>query len=626
MTLQCSEIGDNTVTVYVTDEAGNETSGTATVTVEDNDPPTAFTTNITVTIGSGGTVTITPDQVNTDNNGNGLSTDNCTDEFLTLSLDVDTFDCSQLGANTVTLTVTDAGGNSDSATAVVTVVDSTDPDVVVEDITVALDENGEATITADDIDNGSSDGCTATENLIYAIDVSSFDCTNIGANNVVLSVTDEEGNEGQATAVVTIVDTTEPTVVTQDLTLTLDATTGLASITTADIENGSTDNCTANADLVFVLNQTDFDCTHLGANTVTLSATDEQGNTGSSTAVVTVVDTTDPTVAAQDITIELGGSTGLVTISHDTADVNGITFDNGSSDNCTLSLSMSQTTFSCDDLGANTITLTGTDESGNTTTATAVVTVTDVTDPTVVAIDSYFEVVLDINGQASITTSDIDNGSSDNCTLTLSLDVTDFDCNNIGENTVTLTGTDESGNSTTDTAVVTVIDDMDPTVVTQDITVTLDATTGQASITGSDIDNGSSDNCTADVDLVFELDQTDFDCTHLGANTVTLTVTDEQGNFFSGTAVVTVEDSSAPSVVVQDITVSLGADGTVVITGDQFDNGSTDNCSDSSDLTFSVDVDSYDCTNLGANNVVVTVEDAEGNSVTQQQLLLLSMI
>ena len=223
MTLQCSEIGDNNVTVYVTDEAGNETSGTVVITVQDNDAPTAFTTDITVTIGNGGTVTITPDQVNTDNNGNGLSTDNCTDEFLTLSLDVDTFDCDDIGPNTVILTVTDAGGNTDTASAVVTVVDSTEPDVVVQDITVALDDNGQATITASDIDNGSSDGCTATEDLTYAIDVDSFDCTNLGANNVVLTVTDLDGNAGTDTAVVTIVDTTAPVVGTQDISVSLDA-------------------------------------------------------------------------------------------------------------------------------------------------------------------------------------------------------------------------------------------------------------------------------------------------------------------------------------------------------------------------------------------------------------------
>ena len=37
---------------------------------------------------------------------------------------------------------------------------------------------------------------------------------------------------------------------------------------------------------------------------------------------------------------------------------------------------------------------------------------------------------------------DVDNGSSDNCTFTLGLDITSFDCTNLGANTVTLTATD----------------------------------------------------------------------------------------------------------------------------------------------------------------------------------------
>ena len=113
----------------------------------------------------------------------------------------------------------------------------------------------------------------------------------MGANTVVLTVTDEAGNTDTASAVVTIVGTTGPVVVTQDITVELDATSGTVSIATTDIENGSTDNCSTNADLT-ALNQTDFDCTHLGANTVTLTVTDEAGNSTDGTAVVTVQDNT----------------------------------------------------------------------------------------------------------------------------------------------------------------------------------------------------------------------------------------------------------------------------------------------------------------------------------------------
>ena len=67
----------------------------------------------------------------------------------------------------------------------------------------------------------------------------------------------------------------------------------------------------------------------------------------------------------------------------------------------------------------------------------------------------------------------IDNGTTDNCELvSVSLDITDLDCNHVGEITVTLTGTDASGNSGSATAVVTVLDQTPPTMACPDDIVT----------------------------------------------------------------------------------------------------------------------------------------------------------
>ena len=102
-------------------------------------------------------------------------------------------------------------------------------------------------------------------------------------------------------------------------------------------------------------------------------------------------------------------------------------------------------------------------------------------------------VVLDASGNGSITTSDINNGSNDACGIqSLSLDQTSFDCNDIGNNTVTLTVTDNNGNVSTCTATVDVQDNTSPTALCQNATVVLDAS-GNGSITTSDINNGSND-------------------------------------------------------------------------------------------------------------------------------------
>ena len=86
---------------------------------------------------------------------------------------------------------------------------------------------------------------------------------------------------------------------------------GNATITTADIDDGSTDNC---GTPTLSLDITSFTCANLGANTVTLTATDVLGNTGTAMATVTVEDSIDPVAVGQNFTAQLDGS-GNVTIS-----------------------------------------------------------------------------------------------------------------------------------------------------------------------------------------------------------------------------------------------------------------------------------------------------------------------
>jgi len=82
------------------------------------------------------------------------------------------------------------------------------------------------------------------------------------------------------------------------------------------------------------------------------------------------------------------------------------------------------------------------------------------------------------------------------------------------------------------------LDAIPPTAVCQDVTVAL-AANGQTSITALDVDGGSSD----DVGIQsLSVSPNIFSCSSLGANTVTLTVTDTSGNTSACQAVVTVED------------------------------------------------------------------------------------
>ncbi|WP_116107487.1 PKD domain-containing protein [Lewinella sp. IMCC34191] len=101
---------------------------------------------------------------------------------------------------------TETGGSNCVATSaqvtLATGSDDTPPSARARDITVELDATGTATITAADLDDGSSDACGIAR---IDIDRNAFGCGDLGANPVVLTVTDLSGKTASATAMVTVV-------------------------------------------------------------------------------------------------------------------------------------------------------------------------------------------------------------------------------------------------------------------------------------------------------------------------------------------------------------------------------------------------------------------------------------
>ncbi|MGS2725039.1 HYR domain-containing protein [Psychroserpens sp. BH13MA-6] len=297
----------------------------------------------------------------------------------------------------------------------------------------------------------------------YALD----DVSNLGthdieiegfANNVVITVTDDNGNVSTCEASVTVIDNTNPIAIAQDVEVVLDAS-GNGSTSAVLVNNGSYDNCAIGP---LQLSQTTFTCADIATNPnpVTLTVFDVNGNSSTANAFVTVIDDTDPTVQTQDITVQLGAG-GNVLITADQ-------IDDGSSDACGIaSISVSPNNFSCGAVGENTVTLTVTDNNNNVSSATAIVTVEDVTPPTAVCED--ITITLNEDGVAYITTSDIGSNSFDNCGIgSSSVSPAIFSCEDQGDNTVTLTVTDVHGNQSTCTAIVTVEGDFPEVEITQD--------------------------------------------------------------------------------------------------------------------------------------------------------------
>ncbi len=163
------------------------------LTVEDNVAPVAVCQNITVQLDR-------PRKRFHDRNccHNG-SSDACGIQSLALSQTA--FVCSEVGANTEVLTVTDVNGNSTTCATTITVEDNVAPVAVCQNITVQLDPSGNASITASQVNNGSSDACGIAS---LALNITTFNCANVNGNTVILTVTDVNGNSSTCSANVTI--------------------------------------------------------------------------------------------------------------------------------------------------------------------------------------------------------------------------------------------------------------------------------------------------------------------------------------------------------------------------------------------------------------------------------------
>ncbi len=479
-----------------------------------------------------------------------------------------------VGAAPITvLTVSDASGNSSSCSAIVTVEDNIAPVAMCQDVTVILDSSGVATITAGDVDNGSSDNCSITSMTLsqstfgcgdalptfpmpfeasYAgrdFTISSFDIDGTGNNNTyvapgaTVSVSLDwnsayastycpgciqqfyVGLGTETTNCLYSGSTSSPRSGTESFTFTAPTTPGVyyfhasSSLQFSCILPASYSTSSAGAIGAIVVGSTP---------TTILTVTDASGNSSTCSANVTVVDNIAPVAMCQEVTVMLDSS-GVATIT-------GMDIDDGSTDNCSIdNMTVSPSSFDCSAIGVNAVVFTVTDIFGNTSTCTANVTVEEDIAP--IALCQDLTVMLDSSGVATITGMDIDNGSSDNCAIdSMSVSPSSFDCNSIGSNPVVFTVRDIFGNTSTCTANVTVLDNIAPIAMCQDLTFTLD-NSGTVVISETDIDNGSSDNCGI---TSMTLDETTFDCNDLGINPVVLTLSDASGNTSTCTSMVTI--------------------------------------------------------------------------------------
>lgn len=628
LSYNCSHV--NTVqgaTLNVFDASGNSDSCIAWITVRDTLPPIANCKNRAVYLGASGQVTIQADSLN--NN----SVDLCTGTYLTFDIAGNasvSYDCSNLASNpnATILTVRDSFGNASTCTAQVTVWDTIAPTANCATPTIYLNAAGIATLSADLLSAGSWDNCTLRDSFVNTIgsNFTTFNCSSIfSPQSATLIVEDAQGNTASCPTVVYVEDTIAPTALCKSsITIQLNGV-GEAVAKPASIDSNSTDNCGLVEYLINGMDSVLYTCADLGSQTVVLTVRDSSGNIASCPSQIMVEDRIDPLVTCQTITTYLNPS-GLASITP-----NDVLVYPNTSDNCTIATTSFSTgsniTFNCDSIGTRTVRVLVTDGYGNTSTCVTTVTILDTIAPIASCRPVPYTVQLDSTGIGCITALDIDNGSSDLCNLdTLLVNGVDsfcFNCSNIGNNVVTLSALDSSGNQSSCSANIIVADGINPTALCHDTTIYLDAT-GVVTIYPTDIDAGSSDNCTFSY-TINGMPSISYTCSQIGINSVQLVVTDNSSNVAHCPANVTIIDSLGPvanCVGAGNLTVYLDSSCFASIPAVAFNNGSTDNCVLTSSA-YTVDGlfnKTFNATNLSTNpnTVTLTVTDNSGNMATCQ--------
>jgi len=500
------------------------------------------------------------------------------------------------GVTTNSFTVTDASGNTASCAFTVTIVDSAPPvitcpsNIVAAASTGACGSNVTFTVSA-------TDACGSVASLISV--PASGAAFPIGVTTVTNTATDASGNASVCTFTVTVLDN-QPPAITCPPPVSVAASSGTCVATNVNLGAPIvSDNCgaptvTNNASASFPV----------GTNFVTWTVVDNSGNTTTCQQAVVVTDNQPPVITCPaDVTVAAGA--GLCSAS-------GVALSSPSaSDNCgpvTVS-SNAPVQFN---VGTNIVTWIAIDASGNSVSCQQRVIVND-TQPPVFTCPTNMTLAAG-PGQCSRSNVTFTVVATDNCSG-VSVDSIPASGSTfpIGVTTVTNTATDASGNTSTCTFTVAVLDTELP-AITCPAPVSVTVNNGGCSATNVNLGSPtSSDNC--GVATVTNSAPASFP---VGTNFVTWTVVDNGGNVVTCQQAVIVSDTQPPLInCPADVTVATALGSCAATNVVLVNPAVTDNCGS---VTVTNDAPAQFA--LGTNVVTWTARDASGNTTTCQQRVI----
>ena len=244
--------------------------------------------------------------------GNAIVTDNCAGVGAASNDAPASF---ALGANTVTWTVSDAVGNTQTDTQIVTVIDQQAPTLsALAPVSSSNDASAcsaALTLSAPTVTDNCDQNLSANNNFNQSND--SSDTYPVGVTNVIWTVTDQGGNSGTTTQSVTVIDNEAPDlIVGADISQNNDF--GVCEAQVNGLTATVSDNCLGVSVTHTVNGQstsgTDASGIYpVGTTTITWRVTDQAGTFQVKTQDVTVVDNENPQLSAlNDVSVNVSGN------------------------------------------------------------------------------------------------------------------------------------------------------------------------------------------------------------------------------------------------------------------------------------------------------------------------------
>ena len=544
----------------VADDSGNIATCEHAIIISENEAPT-FTTPLDTIVDCGA-------NIDTMNVGAPIDVmDNCGSGEVTLSFTYGPEvpgECPVLYTITRSWTATDLCGNTSAPQdQIITVQDTIQPIAVCKMDTIYLDEFGDATLNAEDLDGGSIDGC-GSGNLTFTSDFDFASCNDATLmQDIVLTVTDACGNSDTCMTSVLVLDTL-PAMLTcpPNMMVVCPSDVPEAFMTFAAFESAGgdfDDNCQNDDPSSFMMTNEVEDGTTCPYNILrTYVAEDNNGNSDSCVHIITVTDITLPVINCPADMMIVGGMNTcdtLLTIPLATAtDACGIAsisndFNGGGAD--------ASGTYPG---GVTVVTFTAIDECGNMSTCQMTITVEanpalacpeDLTvqcDLTEEPIFTSFAQFVDAGGSANLGCGADTTGFAHMGDILISTN----SCTQVYERTYGLPGM--MGDMFECSYLITVTDDEAP-MITCPVAININAALDQCTA-NVDLNILVTDNC-GSVTLTNDFTTETSGDFPVGTTTVTFTATDDCDNVATCMLDITVVDAQAPYITCPDGAVAM---------------------------------------------------------------------